>query len=41
MSPDAAGAEALFDHLADTADDLPGGERVHGQGRVNAFEATQ
>ena len=37
MTPD-----ALFAHLATTADHgLAGGARVHGQGRVNAFRATQ
>lgn len=41
-SPTATGADALFSHLANTADKgLPGGARVHGQGRVNAFTATQ
>ena len=38
MTPD-----ALFAHLANTADDLgaPGTDPVHGRGRVNAFRATQ
>jgi len=38
MTPD-----ALFLHLANTADDLgaPGTDPVHGRGRVNAFRATQ
>ena len=38
MSPD-----ALFNHLANTAEDLgtPGTDPVHGRGRVNAFAATQ